>query len=303
MHFDYTANGDNCHQDNSERAERSEPAQVTSTGAKLEHQGLSTAHNCTLPCGMFWVGGSLVRVNRFSKPYSQKGGGKRSKVTSFSRQSRRRLQQMIAKTRKDVLPMFVTLTYPDLFDENPTKWKRDLRVMAERFKRAFPKGAFVWRLELKRRKSGQSMGKVAPHFHLLVWNVDYKHLLGWFGVTWYQVVASGDEKHLAAGTRVERLRSSKGVACYVSKYLAKAADEHISGVVARGVGRWWGVIRAEYMPFVQALMVQLTEKEAVQLIRYMRRFARLRGRSFFSLACFLDADFWWDRLADLLHPG
>lgn len=265
--------------------------------------GLSTAHKCTQSKATFWVGGSLLKVSRPKvRTKFDSCRGDRGIITEFSRQSRRRLQQMVGKTKKTVLPVFVTMTYPDNFPGDPARWKRDLRVFAERFKRAFPKGGYIWRLELIERKSGLSAGKVAPHYHLLVWNVPHGRLLEWVGVNWYNTVGSGDEKHLRAGTRVEELRSWRGAACYVSKYMAKTSVSELSKAYPGGVGRWWGVVRAENLPFVQAIMCPLTESEAITLIRYMRKFARMRGKCFYSLSCFVDAEFWWLRLIDIIYP-
>jgi hypothetical protein len=210
---------------------------------------------------------------------------------------------MFGKVDRKSQPVFVTLTYPDLFPDNPAEWKHHLKLLKGRFMRRFRRCGFVGRLELVTRKSGENAGKLAPHFHLLVWGAEYAHLLMFFRRAWYEVVGSGDEKHLRAGVRVERVKSWKGVFCYASKYIAKEAEGGIISQYPGGVGRWWYVCNIGYIPFVKAMLVQLTDKEAVTLIRYMRRFARMRSRSYFSLYTFLDAEFWWQHLSDILYPA
>jgi len=36
-------------------------------------------------------------------------------------------------------------------------------------KRQWPELAAIWKKEFKRRKSGVNVGRVAPHFHILLW--------------------------------------------------------------------------------------------------------------------------------------
>ena len=55
----------------------------------------------------------------------------------------------------------------------------------------------------------------------MVWGIDYLNLLFWVPSAWYKSVRSGDIKHLRAGTRVERVRSWRGVMAYASKYMGK----------------------------------------------------------------------------------
>jgi hypothetical protein len=64
---------------------------------------------------------------------------------------------LLAKVRLDeLLPLFGTTTHPDIFPDEAEKFKRDLQTVIERLKRRFPRVGLLWRLELKRRKSGGS---------------------------------------------------------------------------------------------------------------------------------------------------
>ena len=168
---------------------------------------------------------------------------KRSSVR-FSKKSRKRLMETLAKTKRHVKPLFVTLTYPDEFSDDKRDWKRDIDTFGKRFLRRFPRGAFVWRMELKERKTGVNAGRVAPHFHLLVWGVVPSRLRRWVSRSWFEVVGSGDERHLRAGTSVERIRSARGVMAYASKYISKVDEAHSSDV-----GRHWGIIGRDNVPF------------------------------------------------------
>jgi hypothetical protein len=105
-------------------------------------------------------GASLLRTTK-DKPMDQVGGGRRGYIKGFSKNSRRRLLEMIASVKRDAdLPNFMTLTYPANF---PTveRAKRDLKVFLQRLDRAYPGSGYIWKLEPQERG--------APHYHLLVW--------------------------------------------------------------------------------------------------------------------------------------
>lgn len=127
----------------------------------------------------WWEGASLVKVIKQGRseiiPEQEEKPAKptRGRINTFSRRSRRRMMLFLGKVRMDGkhLPLFGTTTYPDMFPEDAAKFKRDLQAFLHRLKRRFPEGGILWRLEFKRRKSGENVGKVAPHFHWFLWNV------------------------------------------------------------------------------------------------------------------------------------
>jgi hypothetical protein len=211
----------------------------------------------------------------------------------------------IARVRRDAdLPMFVTLTYPDKFPD-PVESKIHLDNFIKRFRRRFPKAGWIWKLEPQERG--------APHFHLLVWGVDFIRLSFWVPGTWFAIAGGGDPKHLAwhegrcgHGNKhcVERVRSFKGVWFYASKYLGKKFE--VAGWNNKWTGRYWGVIAPENIPFGELRELVITRRQAVQIMRYQRRFSRskkvqgkkirkLRGDRR-SLSIFCDASQWVERL-------
>jgi hypothetical protein len=264
-------------------------------------------------CLHLWVGGSLLGVRRMqTQGTNNGGGGKRGKITGFSHASRRRLLHRLGRMDKKQLPLFLTLTYPDEYapnHKNPLRVKRDLKVFKQRFMREFPAGCGIWRLEMIHRKSGKYVGEVFPHFHVLVWGVDYVQLLSWVGEAWYKVVGTGVEKHLRAGTRLERLRSWRGVMSYASKYLAKPSDEKDNSGDDDGDppdriawGRIWGNIAQQNFPYVPCISIRLTDRQAISVIRYFRKLTGIKAFSFQRLTILGDPDFWFERLTDILEP-
>jgi hypothetical protein len=129
------------------------------------HQGFA--------CVSSSVGGSLstlsfevtITKNQLSPPV-RRGGGIRARVKGFSRTSRRNLLRCLASINRGAFRafkgrmVFVTLTYPHEYPEDPVACKGHLKALRKRLERGYgPFGAF-WRLGIQRRG--------AWHFHLLL---------------------------------------------------------------------------------------------------------------------------------------
>lgn len=198
----------------------------------------------------------------------------RGKIKAFSKGARRRALRLVASLRRELRPSFATLTYPDIFDVNPRRWKRDLDTFLKRLLRRWPSAVVIWRLEPKKRKSGENKGNTAPHFHLLIYNVPWQYMIYWMGRTWWEVVGSGDPDHLKAGTRVEYVRSVRGVLNYTAKYICKSESTSLPGW-----GRYWGIVNRKPadgngggLPALQGRfeVVELDPEAAKIVLRYMR---------------------------------
>jgi hypothetical protein len=243
----------------------------------------------------FYCGGGLVEARKTRIKVGQaRGGGFRGYIKSFSKQSRRRLLRMVAKMDQGAaLPIFLTLTYPGEFPTDAAVWKRHLDNFDKRLARKFPASAAVWKLEFQQRG--------APHFHMLIWGISYSELREFTARAWYEVVGSGDEKHLRAGVRVETIRSWRGVRSYAAKYIGKI--ENLPNFEEWGhVGRIWGVRRPGNIPWAEALTVAVNDRQVSRLFRLLRRYARLRafgGQR--SMSVFVgDASFWAARADGLM---
>lgn len=219
------------------------------------------------------LGGSLVQIKTgLNGPASS---GVRGLVTGFSSASRRRLLRLIASLERSNRPVFITMTYPDVFPPEQGKWKRDLDVFGKRLVRKFPLAGALWRIEFKERRTGANKGRVAPHFHLLVYGGSFRGLLEWVSDAWWKVVGSGDKDHLAVGTRVERVWSWGGIMRYVGKYIAK-----VDPYPADWQGKAWGVIGRKRLPWAVEVIISLTSDESIKLVRLGRKMIKANGRSF-----------------------
>jgi hypothetical protein len=162
--------------------------------------------------------------------------------------------------------LMVTLTYPDNWPTSPAQWKRDLQNFLKRLLRRYAGAGIIWRMEPQKRG--------APHFHLLIFNVRYLPYLrvaeDWASIT---------NGNIDSCSRVERVRSWRGVMSYASKYLAKLDGDDrqflagVDGLALDEVGRLWGVINAEALPKdVRVYAVSLE-----QFYRIRRNFDRHKG--------------------------
>jgi len=226
------------------------------------------------------------------------GGGLRGKVNTFSSASRRRLMRLIGIVdQREATPLFVTLTYPGDWPKDSRVWKRQFDNFWKRLERKFGDVGCVWKLEAQRRG--------APHFHLLVWGLSYVPLLEWISQAWYEVVGSGDLRHLRAGTQVQELRSWHGVMSYASKYLGKVDYELPKDGGWENVGRFWGVRGAPNIPWASPEVVSGTDRQIVRVMRALRHAVPKRKRARLanlpSILVFVGAAaFWLPRLDGLM---
>ena len=190
----------------------------------------------------------------------------RGKVNGLSARAGRRLRWAIENTPELIAPgaSFVCLTYPEDFPKDGRQVKRDLAAFGKRCRREGI--SFAWALEYQTRG--------APHFHLLArfpeaW--DIVRIRGWVALSWFEVVGSGDEKHLRAGTSAEIVYNAECAGWYISHYLGKEYQK----IPPEGVtlpGRMWGMIgcrptKPEVLRFPEG------SKVSVDLVRLIRRWA------------------------------
>lgn len=263
-----------------------------------EVMGLSTAHippqltEWSSSKFVYYENGGLIKAKKSGWKIPQKGGGPRGSVRLFSRQSKKRLMDFMGKLDSRQVPILVTLTYPAEFSHSSRDWKNDLEKFHKRLARKFDQVSMMWKLEPQKRG--------APHFHLFLWGVSYRDLKKITACFWYEVVGSGDEKHLKAGTRVEKIRDWRGARSYASKYLGKLLLENdLQEIGWDHPGRFWGVKGRKFLPMaIKNIIAHVGDKAIIQMMRYMRRYARLKGRSYKTLSITVNDPAQWKRLIE-----
>jgi hypothetical protein len=208
--------------------------------------------------------------NRLSPP-KRRGGGIRDKVKGFSRASRRNLLRRLASINRSAFRafkgriIFVTLTYPHEYPEDPDVCKNHLKALRKRLQREYKSFAAFWRLGIQRRG--------AWHFHLLLFVKPsfgpVGELRSFISTCWYEVTGKASEGHLRAGTRVDVVKRWKQATSYVERYMAKP-EEFPEGLQT---GRIWGVWNKELLP-VRWETVQVSLMDAFRIRRIYRKLAR-----------------------------
>jgi hypothetical protein len=225
------------------------------------------------------VGGSVSELsfkdNARNQSRSAKGGCIRRKIRGFSRVSRRNLLRRFASINRPTFRafkgrvLFITLTYPTDYPEDPEECKKHLEALGKRLEREYGALATFWRMGIQRRG--------AWHFHLLLFVppslgsvVEIRHFMA---SSWYKVCGEVGEGHLLKGTYVEEVSTWRKAISYVEKYMAKeeAFPEGIE------TGRIWGVWNKKLLP-IKWETVRITFKDAYKIRRVYRRLAKMRGK-------------------------
>lgn len=230
-------------------------------------------------------GSDYVKVEVFNDVHPPvQVGSVRGEISQFSRESRKRMLTTLCQLRSDAaLPQFITLTYPKEFPHDSSEWKRHLDNFWKRIIRLYPEASAIWKLEPQTRG--------APHYHLIAYGLPFDRefkLLA--SKIWFEVVGSGDIKHLRAGTNVEPIRSLRGVKAYAGKrYMGKELSADELRVYAETVsgwanpGRFWGVLNRAFLPVGKKFSVKLSLDEASSVIRTARKIYKNRtGRNVYS---------------------
>jgi hypothetical protein len=169
--------------------------------------------------------------------------------------------------------LFVTLTYPHEYPDDPDICKRHLKALRKRLERRYKSFAGFWRMGIQRRG--------AWHFHLLLFvgpsfgTID--ELRRFISSSWYEVTGNDSEGHLRAGTRVEAVKKWKQATSYVERYIAKP-EEFPEGLQT---GRIWGIWNAELLP-VRWETVEVSLKDAFKIRRIFRKLAKRKGSGFLN---------------------
>lgn len=181
--------------------------------------------------GYMFISTPVCRVP--SKVYQGLAG--RGRITSFSQSSASRMRRYLRTCEADY-QYFITLTYPFCYETDGKKSKQHLKVFIQRLKR-YQQGVYhdvdwsaFWFMEFQQRG--------AIHYHLFTTSgLPIKVL----SRIWYEICGTDDQRHLASGTNISKIRSGRhGMCSYVSKYASKAEQKEIPDNILNA-GRFWGV--------------------------------------------------------------
>jgi hypothetical protein len=227
------------------------------------------------------VGGSVSTLSfedtttkNWLRSHRRRGRGVRERVRGFSRASRRNLLRRLASINRSAFKafkgrmIFVTLTYPGEYPQDPVVCKRHLKALRKRLQREYKSFAAFWRMGIQMRGSW--------HFHLVLFVGASVGSLGelrhFISSSWYEVTGKISEGHLRAGTRVGAVKKWKQVTSCVERYMAKP-EEFPDGLET---GRIWGVWNEELLP-VRWETAQVSLRDAFRIRRIYRKLAKRKG--------------------------
>jgi hypothetical protein len=240
---------------------------------KGSHQGVAYISSA--------VGGSVstlsfeetITKNQLGPP-KRHGRGMRDRVRGFSRASRRNLLLRLANINRRAFRafkgrmIFVTLTYPHKYPEDPEVCKNHLKAFRKRLQRTFGTFAAFWRLGIQQRG--------AWHFHLLLFMGasigPVSELRRFISSSWHEVTGKVSEGHLRAGTSVDVVKKWKEATSYAERYMAKP-EEFPQGLQT---GRIWGVWNENLLP-VRWETVEISLRDAFKIRRIYRKLAKRKG--------------------------
>jgi len=197
---------------------------------------------------------------------------KREAIGPWSQQSRSKLLRYLNKIDYGRIPssVFVTLTYPDhvvpeTYRERSQHRAVWVRYLEENLQRPVP---IVWRIEWEERKSGAYTGKLAPHFHLMVFGVrfiDHENVREW----WRKAIKAGEGPLI---TEVKAIYNEDGACRYLSKYVSKYRSLDISTYHNSGLkfGRHWGILRKELIPLCPVAVERSLDDAEAKIVRQFK---------------------------------
>lgn len=181
----------------------------------------------------------------------------------LSQQSRMRLLKLINRIDHDkyFYNLFVTVTYPPNGNYSDHKERSKhrylfMRSVESHLGRPCPS---LWRQEWKVRQSGDDYGCLVPHFHLMIFGVQFiphRKINQWWKT------ASGASGYVR--TDVRRVQGSESAGRYLAKYVSKPDASLVISAYRNNpsFGRAWGITRPELIPFHPVLADrQLTDAE------------------------------------------
>jgi len=198
-----------------------------------------------------WVSvrGNLVHLHLPTEFKPHTWEHKRKGIGGFSPQSRLRMLKWSATVDWGKIPkaLFVTLSYPDEFaTATRTERSAHLDALIKRLDRHFKtQEGVIYRWEWKPRLTGEFVGRVSPHLHLLLLN---KRYLLWYDLMAWWMEIIGEKTY--ANVDVRKANKRDMAARYMTKYLSKMGELGVLGIdtYAAVDGKHWGTRRHPAIP-------------------------------------------------------
>lgn len=198
--------------------------------------------------------------------------GTRGKITEFTNKSRKRFLKFIMKIEQPFV-LWLDWTFADdvlqglTLDQKAAVASRVLRNIKRWFDREYPGVWFVWKREWQERKSGNAIGELMPHFHVLIGGSISLNDVMRIQVKWVNLTGTKDHRAIDVACHPDswrQIRSRAHAQRYVTKYTGKAAGS--------SRGRSWGAHGP--VPVSDGVTRTITYNESIKLLRFLRRFTK-----------------------------
>lgn len=226
----------------------------------------------------------VVKIKKLNAPPPPHRKHKRNVVMGFSAKSRKRMIELLAMI-VDTPDLFCTLTWSDdVASVDPEKFRPHFEAFRRRLEYHYPDIKALWRIEVETRKSGARFGEPICHYHLLIWlpkdNPELKKSLlidngKLWREWWHDVTQSTHAWHKKRyGLQLEEIKSRRHAYHYVSKYVAKSANDTYA------IGRRWGRVgELDTLPIAE---IELSQRQYIELKRlitsYVKKKKKLIGK-------------------------
>ncbi|MCK5561933.1 MAG: hypothetical protein KAJ51_15145 [Thermoplasmata archaeon] len=188
----------------------------------------------------------------------------RSKIKTFSKRSRFRLFEAMAKIKTNLTnqPFFVSLTYHYGHQSKENSDKTCLHNFLVSL-RDFDKNVqYIWRIDLQKRG--------APHYHLIIFPSPFKKLLSreYYKIKvcsmWHRIADPKSKKHKDFGADIQNITNYRHACIYINKYLAKVPDNQ--NIIEKG--KHWGCSRKlPNRPFEHVKLTRMTRSIVISKLR------------------------------------
>lgn len=124
----------------------------------------------------------------------------------------------------------------------------------------------IWRVEWKKRLSGEHKGNYMPHVHSIYFRVPYLNL-GDAARSWARAIGYDGR----VSFKLEEIKSIRKCLYYVSKYMAK--EQHIGNLDNASYlsdhigGRKWGMHRKNLLPMADQVKIRITPGDIAKRVR------------------------------------
>lgn len=213
---------------------------------------------------------------RISSRPSSKVGSLRSRITSFSLASRRRMREyLVSHTINHYVRVGVTLTLP----WSVSDWSvcmDDFRTVVHRFRtywrRMFPSSSCVYRIELQKRG--------APHIHMIAYHSseDIPLINDSYFNLWFRSLGDLHEysyfDFARHGVVVESVPDVPAMIRYLSDHATKSKQAQLGYS-----GKQWGVLGSDNFELIDHSIIDVPDEVEHRLVRTIKSMNRYRVKS------------------------